>query len=188
MKRRIFNTSRKYPKKRYTNKFEEYQIRVFNNIKGWIGVLDGNSYYALRDLINSAEKEILIITYQIKADIIKNNNTISKIIGIIKSKKLKGVEVKILINKKYPINYMVDIAEKSKMNLKKEGLEVKTYKRNKTLHSKLIIIDKERIYIGSHNLTNTALLYNCESGIIIDNKDIANFFESYFNKLWSEGE
>lgn len=49
---------------------------------------------------------------------------------------------------------------------------------------KMIIVDGKMLYIGSHNWTESALKYNREAGLLLENGEIVEEAESYFLKLW----
>lgn len=55
------------------------------------------------------------------------------------------------------------------------------------LHSKLLIADGRRAYIGSANLTSTSLGDNSEIGVIIDGKEVEEL-KKYFDILWEEAK
>ena len=178
--------NRSSARKKYGNKFFDYEVRAITDLKGWVGLRDGNSYYGLRDLLASANKEILVVSYQVRVENPFKVNLVNELIGILVSKVQKKIDVRILINQKFPNAYLKILSDKAVITLKKEGLNVRKYKSNKTLHAKLIIVDREKLYIGSHNLTNTALSSNSEAGLIVDSKEMALQFGEYFEKMWGE--
>lgn len=53
------------------------------------------------------------------------------------------------------------------------------------MHSKMILVDHQRIYIGSVNFSNNSIGKARELGIIFDDNKIAPIIESEFNKDWS---
>ena len=48
---------------------------------------------------------------------------------------------------------------------------------------KLVIIDDEIVYVGSHNWTESGLSYNSETSVRIVSEEIATIFKDYFNSL-----
>jgi phosphatidylserine/phosphatidylglycerophosphate/cardiolipin synthase-like enzyme len=69
-------------------------------------------------------------------------------------------------------------------NLKKIGCWAKKLESGIILHTKLTIIDKKRIIIGSHNYTQRAFTSNHEASICVDLKDENNKLVEYFNNLF----
>jgi len=46
-----------------------------------------------------------------------------------------------------------------------------------------MVIDRRYIYIGSHNLTQSALKYNKELSVLIDSPELAGEMTAYLNGL-----
>jgi len=57
--------------------------------------------------------------------------------------------------------------------------------RKPYLHAKVIIVDRNHIFIGSHNLTTNAIENNREIGIILDNR--TDIVEQIYNNFISDG-
>ena len=68
--------------------------------------------------------------------------------------------------------------------LQEHGVSAKFDSPKKTLHAKLIIIDNS-VIIGSTNLGFHALERNNEVSVLIKNKEIADYYKTYFETLWS---
>jgi phosphatidylserine/phosphatidylglycerophosphate/cardiolipin synthase-like enzyme len=69
--------------------------------------------------------------------------------------------------------------------LKNEGCEAKRLKTTKLVHSKLMIIDKKIIIMGSHNFTQSAFQMNLELSVILSGDGWEDSFLSFFNNLWT---
>ena len=85
----------------------------------------------------------------------------------------RGLEVKCLVQN----DGVVDI-------LKSMGCNARKLNSKKILHTKLIIIDKKRIILGSHNYTQHAFSSNHEASICVDLGSAENTFVEYFNNLF----
>lgn len=68
--------------------------------------------------------------------------------------------------------------------LKELGCSARKLNTKKILHTKLIIVDKTRIIIGSHNYTHHAFSSNHEASIFVVMKDIQNGLVQYFDNLF----
>jgi phosphatidylserine/phosphatidylglycerophosphate/cardiolipin synthase-like enzyme len=68
--------------------------------------------------------------------------------------------------------------------LQKMGVAVHFDAPKKTTHTKLAVIDERYTFIGSHNLTQSALKHNNELSVLIDSTDIAGKTLSYINGLY----
>jgi len=73
-------------------------------------------------------------------------------------------------------------SEYTKMKL--EGLQVRLDRNRGAMHHKVIIIDGERVIMGSYNYSRNANRYNDENIMIIDNREIAGRYLAEFKRLW----
>ena len=64
---------------------------------------------------------------------------------------------------------------------------VKTGSTFYSIHSKIIIVDNNKCYIGSANLTSSSMSSNLELGVILENNDVKTV-KRIFNNLWSVAE
>lgn len=69
-------------------------------------------------------------------------------------------------------------------NLRKIGCNAHKLNSKKILHTKLLIVDKTRVIIGSHNYTQHAFESNEEASIFVQMKDENNALVQYFNNLF----
>jgi len=69
--------------------------------------------------------------------------------------------------------------------LTKLGINAKKYNFKHLLHAKSIVIDRQIIVLGSHNLTQNAMVNNVEMSLIIDDKELAARIINYFQNIWS---
>jgi phosphatidylserine/phosphatidylglycerophosphate/cardiolipin synthase-like enzyme len=68
--------------------------------------------------------------------------------------------------------------------LNKIGCWAKKLNSKRILHTKLLIIDKKRVIIGSHNYTQHAFSSNHEASIYVTLSDENNALVEYFNNLF----
>ena len=68
--------------------------------------------------------------------------------------------------------------------LKKAGMDVHWDSPKKTTHTKLAVIDGRYTFIGSHNLTQSALKYNNEMSVMIDSPAVAEKTLHYIQGLY----
>jgi phosphatidylserine/phosphatidylglycerophosphate/cardiolipin synthase-like enzyme len=85
----------------------------------------------------------------------------------------RGVRVRALVNNETVLNF-----------LKQQGVEAKKYELKKLLHTKLLIIDRKTIVLGSHNYTESAFSSNHEVSVSFTLTDSENDFIRYFEDLW----
>lgn len=155
-----------------------------NDLKGWVGLNKDNTFGAFKELLSCSNSEILMSFYQIKINTKFKPTLVNKLVEIIYSKILKGVSVKIILNDNFYIPSLRLISRTAYKKLLGIGAEVRLYPRSKMLHSKLIVVDSRITFLGSQNLTNTGIGSNSETGLILNSKEIADFFRGYFYNMW----
>lgn len=68
---------------------------------------------------------------------------------------------------------------------KRLGIQVKKMPDKRVLHSKMIIVDRETLIIGSHNYTSNGMVRNIETSLIVSIPEgitrFADFFENLYN-------
>lgn len=73
--------------------------------------------------------------------------------------------------------------EETAKRLKKGGIRVCLDAPDRTAHAKLVVIDRRYLFIGSHNLTQSALKYNHEVSVRIDSPPLAEEALAYLKSL-----
>jgi len=73
---------------------------------------------------------------------------------------------------------------RSRFDQKGIGIEIKHDSEEVTTHSKLVIIDGKTVILGSTNWSYYGLEKNHEANVLIRSKEIADYFEKYFDELW----
>jgi phosphatidylserine/phosphatidylglycerophosphate/cardiolipin synthase-like enzyme len=68
--------------------------------------------------------------------------------------------------------------------LKKAGVVVYFDSPKKTMHTKLAVIDGRYTFIGSHNLTQSALKHNHELSVLVDSPAVAQETLNYIKNLY----
>ncbi|HSW62736.1 MAG TPA: phospholipase D-like domain-containing protein [Dissulfurispiraceae bacterium] len=68
--------------------------------------------------------------------------------------------------------------------LKSAGINAKKIPDLRRLHAKLVLIDRTKLIIGSHNLTRNALTHNVEASIAIDLPSPDNRFTLFFSHFF----
>lgn len=131
-------------------------------------------------LINSADSELLITNPYF------DQETMQEINKPLAYAEKHGVEIKMLLRSdEVPEEPSALIETLKHGELRKFGGRERDKKY--FLHSKLLIADGERAYIGSANLTTTSLGANSEIGVIIDGEEIKEV-KKYFDILWDEAK
>lgn len=73
--------------------------------------------------------------------------------------------------------------EETAKRLEKEGIRVCRDAPDRTTHTKMVVIDRRYLFIGSHNLTQSALKFNHEVSVLIDSPQLAEEALLYLKSL-----
>lgn len=124
--------------------------------------------------LNQAKKSISISMYAPYPSR-KEKNPVAKLFGALLAARGRGVEVKLWMNSSFDDEENLDRKrfEPFWSELESKGGKVFWVRRDKRLHDKLIVIDREIVIEGSANWTYAALEKNFESATLIHSKTLA---------------
>ena len=95
--------------------------------------------------------------------------------------KNRGVNVRVIMEKRTMSNTNQETFD----YLRNNGVEVRwASTAYKLTHSKFIIVDGKKVFVGSHNFSNSALNYNREASVIITGEAVEEFIR-VFEQDWS---
>ena len=147
-------------------------------------VLEDNSYLdSLLDKINKSQSGILVSMYIFKTTGKKTSAANKVKDALIKAAK-RGIKVKVILEleggKSSTLNKENRITADK---LKKDGVSVYFDSPRRRTHVKAIVIDDRYTFIGSHNLTASALQYNKELSLMIDSVEVAKKTAGYIEDM-----
>ena len=147
-------------------------------------LLEDNRYLdSLLDQIKKSQSNILISMYIFKTTGKKTSAANKVKDALIKAAK-RGVKVKVLLE--------VEDGRSSTLNeenrltadkLEKGGVKVYFDSPRRRTHVKAIVVDDRYTFIGSHNLTASALQYNKELSLMIDSVEVAKKTAKYIEDM-----
>jgi phosphatidylserine/phosphatidylglycerophosphate/cardiolipin synthase-like enzyme len=143
---------------------------------------------ALLKCIDEAQNEILISIFSFKIDEHKNSYP-DRILSHLAKAVKRGVKVIVVLERTDNKSDELDIQNRQTGKLLEEkGISVYFDSPRKTTHTKLVVIDQRVIFLGSHNFTQSALKYNNEISILLDNSDMAKNARDYILKIIKEAK
>lgn len=124
-------------------------------------------------LINSAKFSIDIIVFDWR--FYKNDpyNPVSEFNSSISRACKRNIAVRCLVQHDEIVNRLTEL-----------GAWAKKIESKRVLHTKLLIIDKKCVIIGSHNYTQNAFTSNHEASICVEFENEKNELVDYFNNLF----
>ncbi len=138
----------------------------------------------LRDKINTAQSEIVISMFLFKTvgdptyrpDIILDE--LGKAVR-------RGVNVKVILEMgpKEKRSRVDEDNLRTAVKLMEKGVKVYFDPPNVSTHGKIAVIDRKYVFIGSHNFTQSGLLYNNEASVMIISPEMAEEVVKYIERI-----
>jgi len=146
--------------------------------------LPDDAYYGnLTWYLDRANKSVYVVMYVVKYDTSQYNDPVNVILRKLVDLHKSGVNVKVVVDDEtknsYPetINYLVG-----------NGVPIRLDEsQGRTTHCKIVVIDDQYVFIGSHNWTESALKYNHETTLLVNSSELASQVEKYIESIWSSG-
>lgn len=143
---------------------------------------DGKYFTTLVDYLKTAEHSIDMAMFLFKTTTSPGNKPALVVQELIAARG-KGVDVRVLLENS---GYDESLNKENKSvaaKLRKNNIHVFFDSPDTTTHAKIVVIDKRYSFIGSHNLSHSALAYNHEVSLLIDNSDLAAQLSAYMDTL-----
>lgn len=151
---------------------------------GKVTLLPDHKYVeALLSGIRGAKSEISGCFFLFKVSDSGNNLPMTIVRELVAAKK-RGVAVAIELEQDAGGMRTVYEQNRRAANLLADaGIKVSFDTPKTTTHVKAMVIDRRYVYVGSHNLTHSALRYNNELSVMIDSPELAEETLTYMNNL-----
>lgn len=94
-------------------------------------------------------------------------------IAVVNARK-RGVQVRILLNSDILLPLLEEL-----------GMRVRILSDHRTLHVKLLMVDRKYLVIGSHNITRNAFTSNLEASVLLDIPPEVTRFAEFFENLYN---
>jgi Phosphatidylserine/phosphatidylglycerophosphate/cardiolipin synthases and related enzymes len=152
--------------------------------KGKVTMLADHKYYdSLISGIRKANKEITGCFFLFKASEIRGNLPMAIVNELIAARK-RGVSISVELEQAATGKGTVyEQNRKAATMMTDAGIKVRFDAPKKITHVKAMVIDGRYVYIGSHNLTQSALKYNNELSVMIESPELAAEVTGYLGNL-----
>lgn len=165
----------------------EWQCPAFSSDGEITPLINENYYPALINEIENANYNIDIVLYEFKW--YDNNNSVVQLRDLLARRASEGIEIRIILDQSKWYGQITDLSKENNKTgnwLAERGVLVKMDSEKVTTHDKLVIIDNSIVLVGSHNWGSSALTKNNEASVMIKSKEIAEYYENYFEYLWKK--
>ena len=145
-------------------------------------LLDRDYFTALLDGVDRARSEIFLSAYLFRT--IENAKgypeaVLKRLLAAAK----RGVRVDVVVERNQDADDLNRNNAETAERLKQGGIRVCMDAPDRVTHTKLVVIDRLYVLIGSHNLTQSALKYNHEASVWIDSAPLAEEALRYMKSL-----
>jgi len=138
---------------------------------------------ALLKGIREARKSIVVASYLFKATG-SHRNIPARIVDELVKASRRGIEVTVILerNQRKEDNLNRDNLHTAAL-LNRGGVKVFFDSPQVTTHVKVAVIDRRLVFLGSHNLTQSALQHNNELSMLVDSPQLANEILEYLDRI-----
>ena len=144
-----------------------------------IKILADTDYFpALLELLDHSASSVDLAMFVFKVGKGKSNRPAMIRDALIKAAG-RGVKVRVFLERSGHDDRLNDTNLKVASQLTAGGVKVIFESPKTTTHNKMVVIDRRHAFIGSHNFTQSALKYNHEMSLLIDNRELAEKLVSY---------
>ena len=149
-----------------------------------VTILEDRGYFdALLDHIDKAKDEIVVSMYVFKTSGKKSNYADRIKIAMIKAAQ-RGVDVRVLLELEDDRGSSLNAGnEQTARELDRGGGKGFFDSPSQRTHVKAVVIDGRYTFIGSHNLTSSALQYNNELSLMIESEDVGRETVKYIDGI-----
>ncbi len=159
-------------------------VSAFNGCVETVALLKNREYpQILLKEIRGARKEVIFSFYLFKIGPLPGNQP-RRIAEELISARNRGVAVTVILERSDKKDDPLNVENnKTAALLSQNGIKVLFDSPGITTHTKAVLIDNRYVFIGSHNLTQSALQYNNELSVRIDSPAMAEEIRSYLNRF-----
>ncbi len=139
-------------------------------------------FHTLIPYLTRAKQEIVVSMFLFSPGDHETNRATQVKEALIDAAK-RGVRVRVFLDQSEEQNFSTEANRSVAQELRRHRIKVKLDSPERTTHTKLIVIDQRYTFLGSHNLTNSALHRNNEASVLVDSPSIAQQALTYVNRI-----
>jgi phosphatidylserine/phosphatidylglycerophosphate/cardiolipin synthase-like enzyme len=139
-------------------------------------------------LIEQAKKEICISTFKLEISDKPRGRHLKNFFEKLVEKCKAGVKVNVLFNWHDDKRSVAKTNYSASIFLKNAGADVRYLQANRCCHAKLMIIDQEKVLLGSHNLSIRSCENNFELSYLIPDPETVAEVYSVFQRSFYDGK
>ena len=134
-------------------------------------LLDEKFIVYAHELVKNAEKEICLCSFKIEINEKPLGRSLKGFFDTLAEKAALGIKVKILFNWRPNERNVPRTNKTTALTLKAKGVQLKYLTNDRCCHAKILIVDRKKGIVGSHNLSVCSITSNFEISYTIPNND-----------------
>jgi len=153
-----------------------------------VHALNGSAYYEMvKESIGKAIASIDVAMFHIAFP--KENHPTRAILDSLAAAKQKGAIVRVLVDRDQESDpYKSEIINRPALEyLRERGIECRSDETGRLLHSKFLVLDEERVILGSHNWSAGSYFQFDDASVLIVSKEFAATVAQRFATMWEKG-
>lgn len=95
----------------------------------------------------------------------------------------RGVGVHVFLDQSEEQNFSTEANREVAKELRRHKVKVKLDSPSRTTHTKLVVIDRRYVFIGSHNFSHSGLRHNNEASVFIESPSVAQQALAYVDRI-----
>jgi phosphatidylserine/phosphatidylglycerophosphate/cardiolipin synthase-like enzyme len=136
---------------------------------------------AVQETVQSARSRIWILAYYISGG---GHETIQAIYNTVRGKARTGLDTLVIseFGKSTPMpirNATLNYAQ----TLQDDGIKIRFVQEYRTMHKKVILVDRDKVLLGSANLTGVGVSYSDECSVLIQSEPFARNVEADIGRI-----
>jgi phosphatidylserine/phosphatidylglycerophosphate/cardiolipin synthase-like enzyme len=146
-------------------------------------LLANKDYYpVLKDHFRKAEKSIVGTVYLVKTSGFRGNEPSDLLRELVAAQK-RNVHVDLVMDLSNEDKDSRDSNLRIGEQLQKAGIQIRFDTADVATHSKTFVIDGRYCFVGSHNLTHSAMAVNEELSVYVDSPEMAQKITQFINQI-----
>jgi phosphatidylserine/phosphatidylglycerophosphate/cardiolipin synthase-like enzyme len=97
---------------------------------------------------------------------------------------MRGLTCRLIIDQPHVVNRHLKFNTKAALKLEEHGWKIRVMPANRTLHEKVLLLDKHLTVIGSHNISKASAISNFDTSLAIESQALADRIYRQFWERW----
>jgi len=135
--------------------------------------------------LHAARESVHVVMYRMSYYSTFRDSLSNQLLQALVGASRRGLDVRVILDDCAPYESSLRANLEAAMMLHFQGVEVRMDRPDVTTHAKLVVVDRETVFVGSTNWNYYSLEQNNEASVaVLGAPDVAAPFEAFFETLW----